>query len=48
MFQAHGISYAQYAQKLEQRIMVEQEREQDHLQSRRITDEMRANLFMGS
>ncbi|MGE7907254.1 hypothetical protein ACQKNS_22925 [Peribacillus sp. NPDC094092] len=48
MFQAHGIGYAQYAQKLEQRMMVEQEREQDYLQSRRITEEMKANLFLGS
>ncbi|MGE7591477.1 MULTISPECIES: hypothetical protein [Peribacillus] len=48
MFQAHGIGYALYAQKLEQRMMVEQEREQDYLKSRRISDEMRANLFLGS
>lgn len=45
MFQAHGIGYALYAQKLEQRMMVEQEREQDYLQGRRISEEMRANLF---
>lgn len=48
MFQAHGIGYALYAQKLEQRIMVEQEREQDYLQSRRISEEMKSNLFLGS
>ncbi|MFF2589698.1 hypothetical protein ACFVSS_17745 [Peribacillus butanolivorans] len=46
MFRAHGIGYAQYAQKLEQRIKVEQEREQDYLQSRRILEVMKANLFM--
>lgn len=48
MFQAHGISYALYAQKLEQRIMVEQERELDYLQSRRISEGMRTNLFFGN
>jgi hypothetical protein len=48
MFQAHGIGYALYAQKLEQRMMVELEREQDYLQGRRISEEMRANLFLGS
>ncbi|WP_285769251.1 hypothetical protein [Peribacillus sp. SI8-4] len=48
MFQAHGIGYALYAQKLEQRIMVEQERELDHLLSRRISEGMRSNLFLGN
>lgn len=46
MFQAHGMGYAEYSQKLKQRLKVEQEREQDYLQSRRILEGIRANLFL--
>lgn len=43
MFQAHGMGYAEYSRKLDQRLKVEQEREQDYLQSRRIIEGMRTN-----
>ncbi len=43
MFQSHGMGYAEYSRKLDQRLKVEQEREQDYLQSRRIIEGMRTN-----
>jgi hypothetical protein len=43
MFQAHGIGYVEYSQRLDQRLKVEQEREQDYIQSRRILESVRIN-----
>ncbi|MFC3883983.1 hypothetical protein ACFOU2_10980 [Bacillus songklensis] len=43
MYQAHGMGYEEYSRKLDQRLKVEQEREKDYLQSRRILEGMRIN-----
>ncbi len=42
-----GIGYAQYAQKLEQRMMVEQEQEQDYLQEQAYIRGDESQSFLG-
>lgn len=46
MFQAHGIGYIEYSRKLDQRLKVEEAREQDYAQSRRILKKIQSNLFI--
>ncbi|MDC3417886.1 hypothetical protein [Aquibacillus salsiterrae] len=40
MHQSHGVGYAEYARKLNQRLKVEKKREKSHKQSQEVVNEM--------
>ncbi|OZM55980.1 hypothetical protein CIB95_14130 [Lottiidibacillus patelloidae] len=45
MHQTHGFGYEEYKQKLDVRMQVEREREQDYKKSRQIVSELERNVF---
>lgn len=47
MHQSHGIGYAEYNQKLEERIRVEQERDKEYLKSNSMVDELQRQVHGG-